>query len=269
MIRFAGQWLLLDIEGTTSSIRFVYDEMFPYVRKHLDEFLDRHWGSEPLTKALDQMARDLGFPDHRDWLKMDDVAAAKACVRRQTLAWMDQDAKLTGLKALQGLVWESGFTSGQLRAHVYDDVPAALQRWKKMGVRVCIYSSGSVQAQCLFFRHTIHGDLLRYITAHFDTTTGDKKQASSYRAIVRHLNTEPTAMLFVSDVPAELDAAREAHLNTALCMRPGNKDPGVHDHPQIRTFFDIVLDPGYNERIVHGPGISVFRPDGFGYEPGL
>jgi enolase-phosphatase E1 len=153
-------------------------------------------------------------------------------------AWlMDRDRKSTALKSLQGRIWEGGFRSGALRAHVYPDVRPALQRWRGQGCRVAIFSSGSVLAQRLLFGHTREGDLTALLDAYFDTTTGPKREAESYARIAQALGVEPAAVLFVSDVAAELDAAREAGMRTALCAREAPPGAAAHD---VLTSFDAL-----------------------------
>jgi enolase-phosphatase E1 len=150
---------------------------------------------------------------------------------------MDRDRKSTGLKALQGRIWEDGYRRGELRGEVYDDVPAALDRWRESGRRVAIFSSGSVLAQQLLFRHSTVGDLTRFLDAHFDTTTGPKREADSYMRMAHRLGVPPGAVLFVSDVAEELDAARAAGMDTALCARGAL--PAAAVHRVIRSFDDL------------------------------
>ena len=221
--------MLLDIEGTTSSISFVYDVMFPFVRRELDGYLARHWDSPELQAVRKQLARDAavsGFPD-------------LAAVRGEVLRLMDGDIKSTGLKQLQGMIWEAGFASGELKAHVYDDVPPALRAWNDASSDVRIYSSGSVQAQKLFFGHTIAGNLLPLLRGHYDTTTGPKREPASYVAIAEQFGLPPGDILFLSDVVAELDAARAAGLQTALVIRPGNPPSAGDSHRQISSFAQL------------------------------
>ena len=231
MISFRGRGILLDIEGTTSSVSFVYDVMFPFVRRELDRYLDSHWGRSPLADACRQIARDAGqvaLADDRNW------------IRAEVLRLMDGDVKATGLKQLQGLIWEAGFECGELKAHVYDDVPPALRDWHSRGISIRIYSSGSIQAQKLFFGHTVAGNLLPLLSGHYDTTTGPKREASSYRAIAKDFGLSPSDILFLSDVVAELDAARAAGMVTALVVRPGNAEaPAGHGHPTITSLSEI------------------------------
>jgi enolase-phosphatase E1 len=231
VISFRGRGILLDIEGTTSSIRFVYDVMFPFVRRELDRFVDAHWEREDVADACAQIARDAGG---------NVSAESPDQIKAEVLRLMDADAKATGLKQLQGLIWKDGFTSGELQAHVYDDVPPALRAWKTRGIDLRIYSSGSIQAQKLFFGHTIAGDLLPLLTGHYDTTTGSKKEAESYRKIAANMGLAPRDILFLSDVVAELDAARAAGLATALVIRPGNAAaPPGHGHNVAASFAEI------------------------------
>ena len=243
MVQFSGSALLLDIEGTTSSISYVHDVLFPYARRELTGFLKSHWTAPKVQAACEQIARDAGASSLKTWCGENvSVEAMQAKVAAEVHRLMDIDAKATGLKELQGLIWENGFNSGLLRAHVYPDVPAALEAWTKAGKRVCIYSSGSIAAQRLFFGHTEAGDLLRFLSGHYDTTIGGKKSAESYRTIVAELKLSPREILFVSDVVAELDAARQMGMQTALSLRPGNAPvPAGHAHAEVRSFGDICL----------------------------
>jgi enolase-phosphatase E1 len=153
---------------------------------------------------------------------------------------MDQDAKTTGLKQLQGLIWENGFESGELKAHLFDDVPQSLALWNMAGIDVRIYSSGSIHSQKLFFGHTTQGDLLHLLKGHYDTTTGPKRESESYTRIAAGFGLPPADVLFLSDVVAELDAARAAGMQTALVIRPGNAPAAAgHGHPELTTFTDV------------------------------
>jgi enolase-phosphatase E1 len=211
VIVFDGRGILLDVEGTTSSISFVYDVLFVHAKTHVGDFLAAH-ADDPLVR----------------------VALAAVDL-------MNRDIKDTALKALQGMIWRSGFESGGLVAHVFDDVPPALAQWADAGLDVRIYSSGSIEAQKLFFGHTAAGDLTPHLRGHYDTTTGPKREASSYAAIAADMDLEPRQILFVSDVGAELDAARQAGMATALAVRPGNRDAGgLLEHEPIASFAEIV-----------------------------
>jgi enolase-phosphatase E1 len=217
--------LLLDVEGTTTPIAFVTDVLFPFARKNAASFLASH-GNEPDVRrdvALLQEERakepaDSGAPA---W----PAASTDATDGTPALAYiswlMERDRKSTALKALQGRIWHAGYESGALVSPVYKDVPHTLARCREAGIDVSIFSSGSVLAQRLLFTHTDAGDLRPYLRAYFDTTTGGKKEAASYASIAAALSRDATEILFVSDVVEELDAARAAGMETALCVREG------------------------------------------------
>jgi enolase-phosphatase E1 len=152
---------------------------------------------------------------------------------------MDQDRKSTGLKSLQGKIWEEGYRSGELKGEVYPDVLPALERWRAQGIDIAIFSSGSVQAQRSLFGNSVAGDLTRFIKAYFDTTTGPKREPESYALIAAALERSPQDVLFVSDISAELDAARAAGMQTALCVREQGSVLSTVGHPVIQAFEDI------------------------------
>lgn len=258
---FSGRVILLDIEGTTSSVRYVYDILFPYAREHVEAYVRRHWTNPELQQVVTLMARDAGYPSLAEWSAqgigtpegaMIDLPEAGAhglspeesLVVSEANRLMDGDVKATGLKALQGLIWKEGYAAGQLKSHVYDDVPPCLKAWKDAGRSVCIYSSGSVAAQQVFFANTDFGDLLGIFDAHYDATIGGKKEAASYRAIAQELGTPAGEILFLSDVPAELAAAQEAGMQVGLVVRPDNApvEPG-HSWPTIHDFREVVVQP--------------------------
>jgi enolase-phosphatase E1 len=237
MIRFEGRAILLDIEGTTSSIQFVYEVLMPFARQELEPFLERRW-EDPLVAAVkEQFAHDAGAPSFAIWAGSDSARDRLAAEARRL---MDGDVKATGLKQLQGLIWDEGFRAGRLLAHVYPDVPPALRKWSAQGLDLRIYSSGSIMAQKVFFAHTLAGDLLPLFRGHYDTTTGPKRNADSYRRIVADLDMPANEILFLSDVAAELDAAATAGLHTGLVVRPGNAPvpPGTV-HPVVHEFGEI------------------------------
>ncbi len=241
MITFAGRCLLLDIEGTTSSVRYVYDVLFPYAYERMGAFLKQNFSAPDVRAAAEQVARDAGAADLAGWLATQAGADPAEAVAAEALRLMDDDIKATGLKQLQGQIWKGGFEGGALRAHVYPDVPPALRSWTAAGRQVRIYSSGSVEAQRMFFGHTEHGDLLSYFSGHYDTRIGPKREAASYEAIARHCELSAGDLLFLSDIVAELDAARAAGMRTGLLLRPGNSPQPAHDHPAIETFDAITL----------------------------
>jgi enolase-phosphatase E1 len=232
--------VLLDIEGTTTPIAFVHDVLFPFARARLHAFLRAHASEDGLRDLLaalrvewqeDASAKQEPPP----WALADIPAAARY------LEWlMDRDRKSPSLKQLQGDIWAGGYKDGTLKGEVFADVPPALERWAAAGQRVVIYSSGSVPAQKMLFGTTAQGDLTRFLTGFFDTAVGPKTSANSYRRIAATLGCEPSTMLFLSDAPLEIEAARTAGCQTLLAVRPGN---AVTDAPLevIRSFDEIEL----------------------------
>lgn len=232
--------ILLDIEGTTTPVEFVYQTLFPFARHHLNTFLAAH-GTEAevladIARLRDEHRADVSNDQHPPaWRDDAEIESATAYVY-----WlMDRDRKSTGLKALQGKIWEAGYRGGELLGEIYADVPRAFERWRNQGKTLAIFSSGSVLAQRLLFSHTTAGDLTGYLSAYFDTTTGAKQEAESYRRIATALALSTSVILFLSDVVAELDAARQAGMQTALCVR-SEQTPLSGEHPVIRTFDEVL-----------------------------
>ncbi len=220
--------ILTDIEGTTSSLSFVKEVLFPYSRARMAEFVRTH-AAEPAVRAqLDEVGRAAGRP------LTDDEAV------KQLLAWIDEDKKITPLKALQGMIWEAGYRHGDFQGHVYDDAVRQLRAWKDRGLKLYVFSSGSVLAQKLLFGHTAFGDLLPLFAGHFDTAIGSKREAGAYRAIAESIGLPAADILFLSDVREELEAARAAGMHTTQVLREG-VTPAA-GHPQARTFDDIRPD---------------------------
>lgn len=208
--------VLLDIEGTTTPIDFVYKTLFPFARAQMESFVDEHFESTTVGKAIELLEADHAAENETDLPEWSPTAAGAS---RFALWLMDRDRKATGLKALQGLIWKEGYKTGELKAALYDDVAPAIQRWTSAGKQVCIYSSESVLAQKLLFGHTIYGDLTDQLSGYFDTTTGPKREADSYRAIADQLTVSTNQILFLSDMVPELDAAFEAGLGVGLVVR--------------------------------------------------
>jgi enolase-phosphatase E1 len=235
LAQFAGvEVVLLDVEGTTSPISFVYDKLFPYARHHLRTFLSLAHDDREVARALSILSAE------RD---ADPAAGASVDLATYAEQLMDRDSKSPGLKALQGLIWNVGYGSGALRGVVFDDVPEALRRWHAEGIRVAIYSSGSVLAQQLIFGTTIFGDLTAEIGAFFDTAVGAKREAASYRAIAERLGCQASAVLFVSDVMPELTAAARAGCQVSLIVRPGNPSQAdVGSTPVVSDLLAISAD---------------------------
>ncbi|MEN0111373.1 MAG: acireductone synthase [Planctomycetota bacterium] len=236
--------VLLDVEGTTSAVSYVYDVMFPFARRNLRAFLAEHGGDAAMDAVKERFAQDTGAASFAEWTAgADDPIAV---LREEAVRLMDADVKATGLKQLQGLVWQAGFESGELRSHVFPDVPPALRAWRDAGIDLRVYSSGSVHAQRLFFGHTEAGDLTPLFTGHYDTTTGPKREASSYAAIAADWGVPAGEVLFLSDVTEELGAARAAGMQTALVNRPGNAAPTTADppHAAVESFAELFLASG-------------------------
>jgi enolase-phosphatase E1 len=232
VIYFQGRGILLDIEGTTSAISYIYEVLFPYIRRELTGFLREFWAAPAVAHARERIASDEGAGSFREWCGSDDRKLCLERLRAEVLRLMDADAKTTGLKQLQGLILEEGFELGRLRAHVFPDVGSALSRWRAAGVETRIFSSGSVPAQRVFFAHTELGDLTGFLSGYYDTATGPKREPGSYWEITLDWNLPPQQVLFLSDTPTELDAARAAGLQTALVIRPGNPPaPSDQTHP--------------------------------------
>jgi enolase-phosphatase E1 len=225
--------ILLDIEGTTTPIAFVHEVLFPFARARVKDFLVTHRESDAVRRDLELMKAEHAR-DAAEQLNPPDSIV-------DYIYWlMDRDRKSTGLKSLQGKIWEQGYADGELKAPVFPDVPPALRRWREAGLRVAIFSSGSVLAQKLLFAHTGSGDLTEFLDDYFDTTTGPKNEAESYHRISAVLQFSPAEVLFISDVVTELDAAGEAGMRGVLCVRPGNKpQPEAGDRLTISAFDEI------------------------------
>lgn len=240
MYPFAGKGILLDIEGTTSSVHFVFDVMFPFVRRELDAYLRSAWGSSELSHACDTIASDAGHASFESWCGNESSEVQQKVLRDHVRELMDADIKATGLKELQGLIWEAGFTSGEMKAHLYEDVLPAIQDWSDHHLDVRIYSSGSIAAQKLFFGHTIVGNVNPLFKGYYDTTTGLKKESESYTTIANAFGCEPKDILFISDIVDELKAAASAGMQAVLSCRPGNAAvDDAHRFPEIHSFDEI------------------------------
>ena len=188
--------IVTDIEGTTSRIDFVHQVLFPYARARISEFLHEHQQDPKVAAEIAAVRRTIAAP-----------AVSLATVIQQLIDWIDQDRKVTELKALQGMIWQHGFESSQFSAHVYPDAVECLGRWHQAGHSIHVYSSGSIAAQKLFFRYSVFGDLSALFSGYFDTTIGGKREPGSYLRIAEAIDQAPGAILFLSDLEAELDAA--------------------------------------------------------------
>jgi enolase-phosphatase E1 len=223
------QAILTDIEGTTSSIHFVKDVLFPYADKAMQDFVHQH-ASEPAVAAqIDDVRRALGEP-----------SASLEQVVSTLRQWIHDDRKITPLKTLQGMIWEQGFREGAFKAHLYSDTAPCLRAWHTQGMPLYVYSSGSIHAQKLFFAHTECGDLTPLFSGYFDTTSGGKREAGSYRHIAAAIGVAPEHILFLSDIEQELDAATAAGLHTYWLVREGEL-PKASKHPAAASFTAIDL----------------------------
>lgn len=222
--------IVTDIEGTTSSISFVKDVLFPYARERLPAFIETHGDKPEVQHWLHEAAKEAGI-----------IEASRQEILQMLLRWIDEDRKSTALKALQGMVWQEGYEAGEYRAHMYPEVAACLHAWRGEGLRLYVYSSGSVPAQRLFFRYSEAGDLTPLFAGYFDTETGPKREQISYERIVDAIGERPEHVLFLSDVVEELDAARAAGLRTGWLLRPPLALPPEAPHPAYASFDAIQL----------------------------
>ncbi|EQD65080.1 Enolase-phosphatase [mine drainage metagenome] len=222
--------ILIDIEGTTSDIRFVHHVLFPYARKRLPAYIETHRDLIDVQHWLSEAASEAGL-----------IEASLREIIDLLLGWIDADRKSTALKALQGMIWREGYAAGDFCAHVYADVAPALRTWRARGLRLYVYSSGSIEAQEQFFAHSEAGDLTPLFAGYFDTETGPKRETASYAHIADAIDMAPAHILFLSDIEAELDAARAAGMHTTLLRRPPSECTASSSHPCIHDFTALVL----------------------------
>ncbi len=227
--------ILLDIEGTTTPIDFVHKTLFPYAKEKIGSYARENF-SEIQPEIAELRSEHSNDSTYRESF----AEASPESVTNYLKFLIDADRKSTPLKSLQGKIWQQGYENGELQGEVFADVPAAFKRWQKGDKKIAIYSSGSVLAQKLIFGYTKYGDLTKFISAYFDTTTGAKRDAESYKKIAEALKFAPADILFISDVSAELDAARTAGFPTALALREGNAELDEEPtHRIIQTFEEI------------------------------
>lgn len=215
--------VLTDIEGTTSSIAFVHEVLFPHARRHLADHVRQH--EADLGDLFDQIRGAEGQPD----LSTDQIITV-------LLGWMDEDRKATPLKELQGRIWRQGYEAGEIKGDIYPDAVQALQRWHAAGLKLHVYSSGSVEAQKLIFGHSVYGDLTPWFSGFFDTNIGGKLEAGSYTRIAVAIGLMPRSILFLSDNPEEVAAAGRAGMQTIRLMRDEPPEPGA-----VASFADIEI----------------------------
>lgn len=218
--------ILTDIEGTTTDIAFVKETLFPYSREQLGPYLEKAWEQEEVQAIRKEIESESGkgelsLPETVELLQQ----------------WIDEDRKITPLKTLQGLIWEDGYRSGSLKGHLYPDAFRFLNRWKNEGMKLYVYSSGSVKAQQLLFGFSEFGDLTPLFSGYFDTKTGQKREEESYRKIQSEIGVPAGEILFLSDVEEELDAAKAAEMKTVLLCR--DAEPESPRHPAAPDFESI------------------------------
>ena len=219
--------VLLDIEGTIAPLTFVKEVMFPYSKRKLREFLEKNWNKPEIQEIVRDASREVGKE-----LSLEEAVETFS-------RWIDEDRKITPLKELQGYIWEEGFKSGELRAPLYEDAYKKIREWKERGIPLYIYSSGSVKAQELFFSHTEYGNLLGLFSGFFDTKIGNKKEKESYLRIAQKIGLKPEEILFISDNPEELKAAKEAGFKVLQSVRDGVKPS--EEFEKIYSFEEIEL----------------------------
>lgn len=218
--------IVTDIEGTTSSIDFVHQTLFPYAKTKLREFLRTHEDDEAVGAELQAVSTAVGRA-----LSVDEAADVLE-------AWIAEDRKATPLKTLQGMIWRKGYESGELTGHIYEDVEEYLERWHAAGLKLYVYSSGSEEAQKLIFGNTEYGDLTSLFSGYFDTRVGGKREANSYRQILTRIGQMGGETLFLSDIAEELDAARAAGMQTCQLLRDEKAKPSAA-HPQAHDFSQV------------------------------
>lgn len=256
----AAKKIICDIEGTTSSISFVKDVLFPYALKHVEEYLKSHW-SEDATKTVVAALREQADEDKK--AEVEGVVTIPAEDSEdiipdvvKNVEWqMSQDRKTGALKTLQGLVWAQGYKDGTIKGHVYEDVKKALEQWNESGRKVYIYSSGSVDAQKMLFEHSEQGDLVKYLAGYYDTKIGAKQEKNSYEALLKNIEATGEEALFLTDVVAEAKAAKEAGLNVVVLDRPGNAELSEEDRKEftvISSFTDLPLESAKSAETENG-----------------
>jgi enolase-phosphatase E1 len=236
--------VVLDIEGTTTPIAFVYDELFNYSRTHVRDYLTRNFDTKDVRTDV-QLLREQHAEDVSKGKEPPPLGEPGAANEIDSLVayfnWLiDLNSKTKGLKSLQGKIWHEGYLDGTLRSQMFSDVAPALARWRDAGLSISIFSSGSALAQQLLFTHTETGDLTSFINNYFDTSVGKKGEAESYRRIAQSIGVQPQELIFVSDIEGELAAAREAGMKVVLAIRTGNQPQESADqYPSIHSFDEL------------------------------
>jgi enolase-phosphatase E1 len=225
------KYILCDIEGTTTPVEFVYETLFPYFKDNLYPYYEAHAEDETFLKVLEDLKFKLQEEENLDASFPHDLA--------KLLEWADLDRKDSILKTIQGMVWKDGYTKGELKGEIFLDAYQCLQTWHQSGIKLGIYSSGSVEAQKLLFSNSNFGDLTGWFSNHFDTHIGGKRKRRSYEAIQEDLNIPANQILFLSDIEEELDPAQKIGFHTTQILRL----PIIREfkHPTAVTFHDVDL----------------------------
>lgn len=223
------QFVLTDIEGTTTSVSFVYETLFPYFRNNIQK-LNLLLENSEVIHAFEETKRIA--------LNEGIVLSDNKEVIEQLLKWSLEDKKITPLKTVQGILWEEGYKTGEIKGHVYEDVPTQLEIWKQNNIQMGVFSSGSIAAQKLIFGFSEKGDLTSNFSAYFDTTTGGKREKETYSKIAETLDLEPNQILFLSDIKEELEAANEIGFQTIQLVRPGTE---VAWKDSVNSFNEIII----------------------------
>lgn len=225
--------LLLDIEGTTTPITFVKDILFPYIKDHLEDYLSAHWEEDEckqdvhlLKKQVEEdirLNRACAVHALDQTVHTDEEKAIREVV--DNVLWqMAADRKTTALKQLQGHMWRAAYAAGRIKGEVYQDVVPSIRLWRRQGLKIYIYSSGSVEAQKLLFGYSVEGDLLDLFDGHFDTNMGAKVESKSYERIAQRIGCQTEELTFLTDLTREAKAAEDAGVNVVVVVRPGNME---------------------------------------------
>jgi len=220
--------VITDIEGTTSSLSFVKDVLFPYARKNIESFVLEHAKEDHIAQLIQDVHAEVNKK-----LTLEETVT-------QLTQWIDEDKKITPLKAIQGLLWEEGYKSGDFKGHIYLDAKNCLESWHNQSIALYVYSSGSVYAQKLLFGYTVYGDLNNLFSGYFDTKIGAKTDPSSYQNIINKLGIEANELVFLSDIESELDAAKSVGMQTFYLVREGQPHSDSV-HKQVSNFDSIIL----------------------------
>ena len=224
-------YILTDIEGTTTSISYVYDILFPYFRERIWE-LEKMTENKIVQSAFEETKLIVSEEEGTNLESLNQII-------QKLNSWCEQDRKITPLKTLQGVLWKIGYEQGVLKGHVYDDVPIALEKWHQMGLKLGVFSSGSIEAQKLIFKYSVKGDLTNNFSNYFDTKTGVKRDPETYAKIATVIKKAPTSILFLSDIVQELEAADMAGYKTIQLIRPGTK---IEWRKSVKDFSEIEFD---------------------------